>query len=361
MGLAAVAALYGRSASADAPTIQRPRSLTAAMSQARSVSATPVSAAAGEETSAAEETPAAAETPAAQETAPAQEAPAAAPTSTAAPTSESAPAPPRAPAPVATDPVGDPIGPAAAAGPAGLHKRSGSRDLRNFSHQGFTFDFRIGSMGCVKSMCSRHDVRPGVRLDGFVGGNIRGWLDLGISGGWGALSSNPTKGANVLALYGLDPYLMQQALGVLGGQALGIDLTSLAVQSAKLRTAQVGPMLRVHFIPRGRYAAWVGTGAQYNLLRAGYDTAAGAARLDFHGLAVPLEAGFAVFVLRNLAVGAQFDYAFTWYPLANIEKGDQSFTIPTRLLDQAARMQQSTFKSQLPQFWTVALTLRARL
>jgi hypothetical protein len=263
------------------------------------------------------------------------------------------------------DPVAEPIAPpaaAAAAGPTGLRKQH-ARDLGKFSHRGFTFDFRVGTVGCVKAMCAsdRHDVHPGIRLDGFLGGNIKGWVDVGISGGWGALSSNAAKGTNVLTLYGLDPYLMQQALGVIGGKALGIDLTALNVQSSKLRTAQVGPLVRVHFIPRGRYAAWVGSGVQYNLLRARYDTPVGQARIDFHGLAVPIEAGFAVHVLRNLAIGAQFDYMFTFYPLTNISQGGSSFTLPTRILDQAARMQNSAFKSQLPQFWTVALTLRARV
>lgn len=348
--LGAMALLWGHPARADAPPIQRPRSLV-------------VSSPSPEAEAPAAEAPAV-EAPMAE--APAAEARAAEAPAAVAPAAE----PPTwtneaGPSPAARD-LGDPVAPAsaaAAAGPTGLRKRSGARGLGDFSHQGFTLDFRLGTMGCVKAMCGadRHDVQPGVRLDGFLGGNIKGWVDLGISGGWGAMSANPDKGTNVLALYGLDPYAMQQALGVIGGQALGIDLTAMAVHSAKLRTAQVGPMLRVHFIPRGRYAAWIGTGAQYNLLRARYDTAVGAAKIDFHGIAVPLEAGFAVHVLRNLAVGAQFDYAFTWYPLANIQSGGQSLTVPTRILDQAARMQNTAFKSQLPQFWTVALTLRARM
>lgn len=242
-------------------------------------------------------------------------------------------------------------------------RRSARPSARKLPHHGFFVDFRFGTQGCTRQICngSGHAAAPGMRLDGFLGGNIRGWVDFGLAGGWGTMNANVAKGTNVLSLYGVDPSLLQNALTLLAGQALGLNLPGLAVNDARLRNAQGGPMLRVHFIPRGRFAAWVGSGAQYNLFRARYDTAIGPARVDFHGIAVPIEAGFAVHVHEHVAVGAQFDYLWTWYALTNLRQGSQSFTLPVRTLDDAARMQGAAFRDQLPQFWTVGLTLRARI
>ncbi|HWB75466.1 MAG TPA: hypothetical protein VG755_10940 [Nannocystaceae bacterium] len=274
-----------------------------------------------------------------------------------------------APAPIAPLPsTPEPPSPSAAAASApttgvGLH-RSASPWLRKFSHQGFTTDLRIGTIGCLRAACSesKHAARPGFRIDGFLGGNIKGWVDIGVSGGWGMLGSNVTPGTNMLTLYGLDPYFLQTALGALAGQALGIDFGTLTVNDSKLRTAQVGPMFRVHFIPRGRFNAYVGSGVHYNLFRARYNTAVGSSQLDFHGLAVPIEAGFGVNVLEHLAVGVQFDYLWTWYAIANLQSGSTSLALPVKVLDEAAKMQSGgSFKDQLPQFWTFAFTLRARI
>ncbi|MBC8067826.1 MAG: hypothetical protein IAG13_05780, partial [Deltaproteobacteria bacterium] len=279
--------------------------------------------------------------------------------------------PPRLPTSSASPTLGDPT---AAAVPApraseapgaepGLRRRAPDH-MRTFSHRGFTSDLRIGTIGCIRGSCGgdRHGATPGFRIDGFIGGNIRGWVDLGFSGGWGTLGSDVAAGTNVLTLYGLDPYLLQTALGVLAGQALGIDLGAMTVSDTKLRTAQAGPLLRVHFIPRGRFAAYVGTGVQYNLFRARYGTPAGPTQLDFHGLAVPIEGGFGVHVLEHLALGVQFDYLWTWYAIANLQQGATSLTVPVEVLDTAAKQQNGgNFRDQLPQFWTFALTLRARI
>lgn len=287
------------------------------------------------------------------------------------------PAQPVAAAPVAAEPVAaapvaadtttpSPPSPRTAArasdpGELGV-RRSARTPPRKYAHDGFTTDLRIGTLGCLRGLCgSGHNVSPGFRIDGFVGGNIRGFVDFGLAGGWGTMGSDVAPGTNVLSLYGLDPFLLQQALGLLGGAALGFDLTTLNVTDTKLRAAQAGPLLRVHFIPRGRFSAYVGSGVQYNLFRARYATAVGGARMDFHGLAVPIEAGFGVYVHEHVSVGVQFDYLWTWYALANLDHAGQSLTVPVRILDEAARMQNASVKGQLPQFWTFALALRARI
>lgn len=293
--------------------------------------------------------------------APVVEATAPAPTDT----SDNGPAqPPTSSAPAAAAPAISPPPPrATSTGPTGLRKTATVPPPKKQKHEGFTADLRIGTLGCLRGLCSgAHNVRPGLRIDGFLGGNIRGFVDFGIAGGWGSMSSDVAPGTNALTLYGLDPFLLQQALTLVnGGQPPSVDLTALGVTDSKLRTAQGGPLLRVHFIPRGRFLGYVGSGVQYNLFRARYGTAGGDAKIDFHGIAVPVEAGFGVHVHENVAVGVQFDYLWTWYALANLDHGGQSVTVPVRILDEAARMQNTSLRGQLPQFWTFGLMLRARV
>ena len=251
--------------------------------------------------------------------------------------------------------------PASAAEP--ILRKQAKRSPKEFRHNGFVIDGRVGTMGCTRALCSSgsHDAKPGVRLDGFLGGNVKGWVDIGVGGGWGTMAAHVAQGTNALALYGLDPVALQQALNLLGGQALGIDLSTLSVTDAKLRTAQFGPLVRLHFVPRGRFIGYVGTGAQYSLFRAKYETLAGAVRLDFHGLAVPIQAGFGVHVLENLAVGVQFDYLWSWYGLSTVDHPSQRFTLPVKVLETAAKMQAVDLKKQLPHFWTFGFALRARI
>lgn len=231
-----------------------------------------------------------------------------------------------------------------------------------FPHRGIVADFRIGTLGCIGALCrGGHDVSPGVRLGGFLGGNIRGWVELGVGGGWGTLGSKVAPGTNAMLLYGLDPNVLQLALLAQAAGLINVDLAGLAVQDDQLRAAQVGPSLRVHLLPRGRFGAFVGSGMGYNVLRARYQTALGDVGLDFHGIDVPVEANFSVYVLEHLAVGVQFDYMWTWYGLAVLDHPQQRIPIPMRLLEGTAATQGIDVREQLPQFWTLGLAIRGRL
>ena len=214
----------------------------------------------------------------------------------------------------------------------------------------------------MRGACDGHGAKPGFRVDGFLGGNIRGFVELGLAGGWGTISPNVDNGANVLALYGLDPAALQASLlGALSSLA-PVDFGSLTVTGgAQLRTTQVGPLARIHFIPRGRMLAFVGSGVQYNLFRSRYDTTAGPVKLDFHGLAVPIEAGLGVHVHNNIAVMLQFDYLWTWYGLAVLDTPAQRLALPVGALDSAGQDQGVDLRGQLPQFWNVGIGIRGRM
>lgn len=221
----------------------------------------------------------------------------------------------------------------------------------------------MGPLGCFRSVCSDgHGTRPGVRVAGFLGGNIRGFVELGLAGGWGTLTPEVDEGTNALALYGLDAAVLQNTLFGQLGPFLDFNLGDLAITgSTKLRAAQVGPVARIHFVPRGRVTAFAGGGIQYNLFGARYETLAGDLDMDFHGLAVPIEAGFGVYVHRNVAIMTQFDYLWTWYGLAVIDHPEQRLALPMGALQSAARDQGVDLRGELPQFWTVSLGIRGRV
>lgn len=239
--------------------------------------------------------------------------------------------------------------------------KSSNKSSRKFPHRGTTFDLRLGTQGCVKRICSqeRHAAVPGFRIDGFLGGNIGGFVELGFSGGWGTLGNRIDEGTNALSLYGIDVPALERSLASLGG-IVSVDLDSLNVQDASLRTARVGPLIRVHFIPRGRFLAYVGSGVGYSLFRAKYQTNTDRFRIDFHGMDVPIEGGFAYQPIKNLAVGIEFNYLWARYFLANLNHPDQRAPIPVNILDQTLLSDEDRLSKTLPQLWTLSATVRAR-
>lgn len=246
---------------------------------------------------------------------------------------------------------------------AALAEASTAKSSERYPHRGIVGDLRVGTLGCIGPMCrdERHAVSPGVRVGGFFGGNIRGWVELGIAGGWGTMKPGITPGTNALLLYGLDPAVLQQALFAQAAGLLNVDLAGLAVSEAQMRSVQAGPRLRIHLRPRGRVGAFVGTGAGYHLLRNRYETGLGPLGLDFHGVEVPVEANLSVYVRPHLAVGVQFDYMWTWYGLAVLDHPQQRVALPMRVLQAAGEQQGVDLRGELPQLWTVGLALRGRL
>lgn len=277
-----------------------------------------------------------------------------------APSADPAPAPSEAPPPPALDP---PTPEPDAASPHAAVKEDAASPKERFVHRGAVADLRIGTLGCIGAMCrsGRHDVSPGVRVSGFIGGNIRGWVELGLAGGWGTMKPSVTPGTNALLLYGLNPAVLQQALLAQAAGLIDVNFAGLAVSEAKMRATQVGPRLRIHLLPRGRVGAFVGSGVGYHRLRNLYETAAGSMGLDFHGLEVPVEANLSVYVLPNLALGMQFDYMWTWYGLAVLDHPQQRAAIPMSVLQAAAQQQDVDLRGELPQMWTLGLAVRGRL
>lgn len=263
-----------------------------------------------------------------------------------------------APAPTPAPPTSTPASEAPAAAP---HESHNAPKEEHLPHRGFVLDARLGAAGCLRSLCSKsHRGSAGFRVDGFVGGNIRGWIDLGISGGWGNYGASVETNTNLLRLYGIEPAQLQRAANTMGNP-LGFNPFALQVQSARLRTARVGPTLRVHLIPRGRGIAYVGAGLGYSTFLADYDTAVGNVSLRFHGIDVPLQVGGGVQITEHLAAIVQFDYTFTSYPVARFEHPQQDVTLPVALLDSAASASGGAAVSDtLPRSWGVGVGLRAR-
>ncbi|MBL4688248.1 MAG: hypothetical protein JKY37_26915 [Nannocystaceae bacterium] len=86
-------------------------------------------------------------------------------------------------------------------------------------HRGLVVDANVGVLGCFATSCKqRHAATPGVRVGGFIGGNIRGWVSIGVAGGWGTLSPDPPPGSDVLGLYGLDADALMREFDTPRGQ-----------------------------------------------------------------------------------------------------------------------------------------------
>ncbi|MCA9694388.1 MAG: outer membrane beta-barrel protein, partial [Myxococcales bacterium] len=240
------------------------------------------------------------------------------------------------------------------------------KNPKKWPHNGLVFELQVGTQGCFRRYChgeANLNAGPGFRLFGFLGGNAYGILDFGISFGWGTLGAGDVTGKNAIGIYELDPNILQNiAVDTFGVDVFNVDLTRLNVQDVSLRTVDVGPALRIHFLRRGRFDPFVGVGIHYMLWRGRYETDVGKARLDFHGVGVPFEIGMNVFVHPNIAVGANFSYLHTHYFLASFQHPDANGLAPLALLDPAvvSTEEDTTFHDGLPRFWTLTFGARTR-
>lgn len=230
----------------------------------------------------------------------------------------------------------------------------GEQERPTFKHRGFVTDFGVGLIGCTNKLCNRHDNKPGLRLDGFIGGNLLGFVDIGIMAAWGTMGSDIEPGTDGLSLYGISLAEFPQPVQDM------VNADALVVSSARLDTVQAGFNVRAHFIPRGRVDAYVGAAAGYQLFRALYDTDAGATRIAFHGLAFPLQAGLVVFVHPNVAVGAQFDYILTWYGAVSVRGAAGEFGAPLSRVKEQAEQAGVDLPGDLPHLWAVGGVVHLR-
>lgn len=234
-----------------------------------------------------------------------------------------------------------------------------------WKHRGTIFEAKIGALGCMRKICNdstRHDASAGLALGGFFGRNILGLLDVGLEAGWGKVRPDSYSGRNALALYGLDPNALVQAIAEdMGVPSLNVDFSTLTVAAAKSQALHVGPTLRLHVIPRGRLSAYVGAGIHYQQWRNDYTTAGGALRLNFHGLSLPLTAGLGFYVLRRLAIGGEFTYVHPFFLGAAVRHPELDTVVPLLLVRDVAQQAGVDLDKELPTFWTAVLSVRVRL
>jgi hypothetical protein len=221
-------------------------------------------------------------------------------------------------------------------------------------HHGFVLELGTGVIGCIGRLCRRHNAQPSGRVHGMIGGNLRGWVDLGIQGGWGHLRSRVPAGVDGLALYGIDADRVPDEVKEM------LDLDRFRIERARLDTAQVGFAIRVHFIPAGRLDPRIGTGYGWQLLRTRYELTSSHANISYHGMYVPAQVGFNVFLAKNIAVGLQFDYVWVRYVLMNVSGSLGRITIPVAALDRQATIGGIELCEDLPQLWSLSAILRTR-
>jgi len=230
-------------------------------------------------------------------------------------------------------------------------------------HSGLTLEARVGTLGCTGPICrgsSAHDASPGARVDGFVGWNVDGLIEIGLTGGWGRPRPSVTQGQNAITLYGIEPADLELALTETDS-SLDLGLDDLAVRETTINTAHACVGLRVHLVRRGRAIAFVGSGIGYSLFGARYVTDGGEVGLDFHGFVLPIEAGLGVHITRHLALVAQGSYLRARYVTVALDLPNERIVVPVAALDEADTDSDIAFGRSLPRFWTATLALRARL
>ncbi len=242
-------------------------------------------------------------------------------------------------------------------------RKTADKKAGKIPHNGFILELKVGTVGCTRAICSgsqRLSATPGIQLGGFMGGNIAGFVDIGFQGRWGMLSSSPDRGMNALQIYGIDPVGLQQQIQQATSLPMNMDLSGLNIESATSRVVNVGPSFRLHLIPRGRVSAYIGSGVSYQLFRSRYGTPTGPMRLDFHGLAIPAQAGLGAYVHKNIAVGAEFTYDWAYYMIVGFNHPAQRLVAPMAVVSEAARSAGADLRAELPHFWAITGNLRTR-
>ncbi|MCB9570370.1 MAG: hypothetical protein H6710_24690, partial [Myxococcales bacterium] len=233
-----------------------------------------------------------------------------------------------------------------------------------FKHRGMILEGKIGALGCLRRHChdqANHASKPGLALGGFFGGNILGLLDVGLEAAWGQLRPQAYSGRNVLDLYSINGNVLSTLIAEdMGVPSIPLDFSTLTVGGIKSRAVHAGPTIRVHIIPRGRLSAYVGAGVHYQLWRNTYQTTGGDFRLSFHGISLPLSAGVGFYVLRKLALNAEFTYDHPFWLAAGIRHPDLNFVAPIALIQDAAEQAGTKLQSDLPTFWSLVLSARMR-
>lgn len=232
-------------------------------------------------------------------------------------------------------------------------------------HRGLVIDVTTGIAGCTRRTCagtSGHGARPGLFASGFIGDNIAGRVELGVAGGWGRLRTNAKAGRSPVEYWSGSTSALRDRLTMAERLVDGSRLErwlDAETRAVKLMTFYAAPVLRIHFVPRGRVLAFAGAGAGYGALRGEYWTDQGRLRMMAHGLSVPMQAGLGVVVSEHVAVIARFDYVWMRYFAISAAGGDDEFVFPTAMAKEVSPTWDP--EAELPHTWNVSLGLRLRM
>ena len=231
-------------------------------------------------------------------------------------------------------------------------------ELVEYKHHGFVLGTSLGPMGCTREVCSSsgHKASPGVRIGGFVGGNIKGRVELGMLGGWGRMKAGLEDNTSVLGLYGVPAGQVS-----LIAQALGLAPAHLYANDADLQVGHLAPVLRVHFPKQGRVAAYVGAGVGWSTFRARYRGGPEDFKLAFGGIDLPAQVGAMYYLSKRVAVGASVEYRWTHWVTLRIDHPERSLLAPLRTVRNQAESNGLDFDPQLPHMWMASLALRLTL
>jgi len=224
-------------------------------------------------------------------------------------------------------------------------------------HNGLILGAGVGVVGCTRSVCDDgHESRPNLAVDGYLGWNFLGFVELATTGGWGRLTPQVGGRENALGLYGVDEGSYDDV-----AEQLGVSVSDLEITGARSQLIHVAPVVRFHFPRRGRVAMFAGGGVGYLLYRNDYDAPDGDFRLDWHGVQVPVQAGLAIYASKRIAFDIYGTYRFAWYAAGRLDHPRASGAAPTGALGDAVDGAGLDFDAQLPHMWSVNLGIRFTL
>lgn len=232
---------------------------------------------------------------------------------------------------------------------------------RSFPHRGLILEAHGGGTGCVGQVCQRNDAAAGGNLGAMVAGNVFGFVELGADINWGSMS---LRGAgNPLFMNGVDPTgFGTKSAGVDDDvDQITADFEALSVDGGRAHTVSTGGTVRIHFLPYGRWEAFVGSGIGFSSWRANYETPDGDVQVRIPGVFIPGIAGFGYYPLRFMVINLQFQYHFSSPIGLAMETGDYDVSVGRNDLESDTDATTVDWGADTPQYWNVLLGLKFRI
>lgn len=232
---------------------------------------------------------------------------------------------------------------------------------RSFPHRGLILEAHGGGIGCVGEVCRRNDANPGGSFGAMVAGNLFGFVELGADINWGSMSL--AGAGNPLEMHGVDPGGFARKTAGAGDDVdqLESDLGALAVDGGRANVFSASGTVRVHFLPYGRWEAFVGSGVGFSRWRARFDTDDGEIETRVPAVYIPAIAGFGFYPLRFMVINLQFQYQYAAPAGLALDSPGYEASARRSRLEDGDDATTVDWGGDMPQYWNLVLGLKFRI